>query len=227
MKTLKAVLLAGLALASSLAIRAETSAQAWLETYYVNPQPERLPAAVLELSRSGFLDQNIALSIGFLSTVFAKNPTRVDTWLLQLGDLPLNHQRLLASSLWQAGHPLGGELLTVLSEHSAIRQEINRLASAPSRSIDDKPVLSPQSLNLQWGAFLASGEQTHVVAILDGMGADRPALDSAARVSLAQNAAAHPRVMEICRAQLDRQPEAVRAEVRAALKQAAGGKPGV
>jgi hypothetical protein len=81
-------------------------------------------------------------------------------------------------------------------------------------------------MNLQWGAFLASGNERHVVAILDAMGADRPGLDIAARQSLAVNAVAHPRVMEICRVQLDRQPESVRAEIRAALK-AAGSKPGV
>lgn len=227
MKTLKAVLIAGLALASSFAARAETSAQAWLENYYVNPQPERLPQAVQSLSRSGFLDKNIPLSIGFLSTVFAKNPTRVDAWLLELNNLPMNHQRLIASALWQAGHPLGSEMLTVLSQYSVVRQDITRLAASPSRSLDETPVLSPQSMNLQWGAFLASGNQNHVIAILDGMGSDRPTLDAAARVSLAQNAATHPRVMEICRAQLDRQPEAVRAEVRAALNQAAAKKPGV
>lgn len=228
MKTLKAVLVAGLALASTFAARAETSARGWLENYYVNPQPERLPSAVLELSRNGFFEKegNIPLAIGFLSSVFTQNPGRVDTWLLELNDLPLNHQRLIASALWQSGHPLGAEMLSTLSETSSIRREIVRLASTPSRAIEDTPVLSPQSMNLQWGAFLATGSDKPVIAILEGMG-ERPTLDAAARVALAQNAATHPRVMDICRAQLDKQPESVRAEVRAALNQAQGRKPGV
>lgn len=228
MKTLKAVLVAGLALASTFAARAESSARSWLENYYVNPQPERLPQAVLELSRSGFFekDGNIPLAIGFLSSVFTQNPGRVDSWLLELDALPLAHQRLIASALWQSGHPLGAEMLATLSETSSIRREIMRLASAPSRAIEDTPVLSPQSMNLQWGAFLATGSDKPVIAILEGMG-ERPALDAAARVALAQNAAAHPRVMDICRAQLDKQPESVRSEVRAALNQAEGRKPGV
>ncbi|MCX6956450.1 MAG: hypothetical protein NTV51_30320, partial [Verrucomicrobia bacterium] len=131
MKTLSAAFGAALVLAVSLAARAETSAQAWLETYYLNPEPERLPLAVQELSRNGYFDRagHLPLAIGFLSTVFAQNPQRVDTWLLSLSDLPLRHQRLLACSLWQAGHALGSEMMTVLSEHSAIREEVRRLAS--------------------------------------------------------------------------------------------------
>ncbi len=228
MKTLKAILVAGLALASAFAARADTSARAWLENYYTNPQPERLPQAVLELSWNGYFEKegNIPLAIGFLSTVFAQNPKRVDAWLLELDSLPLAHQRLIASALWQAGHPLGSEMLNSLSEDSSIRRQIVRLAAAPSRPIQETPVLSPQSMNLQWGAFLATGSDKPIIAIMEGMG-EHPSLDAAARVSLAQNAATHPRVMEICRVQLDKQPAAVQAEVRAALNQAANGKPGV
>jgi hypothetical protein len=230
MKTLKAALFAGLALASSLAAQAESSAKAWLETYYQNPRPEQLSSAVHQLSRDGFFEQegNVPLTIGFLSTVFAQNPGRVRSWVDDLSDLPLGHQRLVASAVWQAGNPLGSNLLAELSETSSIRQQILRLSVTPSVAIEQTPVLSPQSMNLQWGAFLASGSEKNVVAILQGMGGDRPALDAAARVAIAQNAATHPRVMEICRTQLDKQPEAVRAEVRAALQQASAvRKPGV
>lgn len=227
MKTLKAALIAGLALASVLAAKAEVSAQAWLETYYQNPQPNRLPAAVAELSSSGYFEQkgHIPLAIGFLSTVFAQNPNRVDEWLFAMDDLPVSTQRLVACALWQSGNPKGADLLANLAEDSSIRRKVLNLAASRSLAVENTPVLSTQSMNLQWGAFLASGSEKPVVAILEAMG-ERPSLDADARVAIAQNAAAHPRVMEICRAQLDRQPESVRAEVRAALNQAAASKPG-
>lgn len=222
MKTLKFVFAAALVLASSLAARAEISAQAWLETYYLNPQPAELGRAVRALSREGYFEKpgHIAVGIGFLSTVFAQNPERVDGWLLEFNGLPLAHQRLIASALWQAGHPLGAQMLRMLGQDSEIKADIQRLAERQSVSVADTPVISPSSMNLQWGAFLASGNDRYVVNILDGIGNDHPELSSAARYALAQNAAAHPRVMEICRAQLSKQPNEVQSVLRAALNEA-------
>lgn len=230
MKTLFLMLVASLALATTSAAREEISPQAWLETYYIHQSPAQLTRAVKGLSRSGYFEKpgHTAVAIGFLSTVFAKYPEKVDGWLLELNDLPQSHHRLIAAALWQAGNPLGNELLEKLGAFSEVRQDVLRLANAKSTPVSDTPVLSPSSMNLQWGAFLATGSDRYVINILDAMGNERPALDAAARVALAQNAATHPRVAEICRAQLDRQPENVRAEVRAALQQAAvTTKPGV
>lgn len=227
MKTLPRLLLASFALATTVALRAEVSAQAWLESYYLNPQPAELPRAVQNLGREGYFDraENTAVAIGFLGTVFAQHPARVEGWLQQLAELPARHQRLLAAALWQAGHPLASDLLRKHSQTSPVRSDVEKLASMPSQRIADTPVRSPSSMRLQWGAFLASGDERHIVGILDAFGLNEPALNSAARMSLAQNAAAHPRVMEICRAQLERQPEEIRSELRAALNQAAAHAP--
>jgi hypothetical protein len=56
--------------------------------------------------------------------------------------------------------------------------------------------------------------------VLAGLGSDQPGLATSARFSLAQNAVAHPRVLQIVEAQLDRQPNAIRTEIRAALQEA-------
>ncbi len=225
MKTLRLVLVASLALTSSLAARAQISARAWLETYYLNPQPAALPAAIKGLTRDGYFDEagHVALGIGFISTVFAQNPDHVDAWLTELNGLPLPEQRLIACALWQAGHPLGSDALEHLSEFSRNRAEVQRLASTPSLPVDDTPVLSSSSMNFRWGAFLATGDARHVVAILDAIGENH--LDPAARTALAQNAVAHPRVLEICRAELVRAPNAVPSELRAALQETTPARP--
>lgn len=224
MKTLKLIVATALVLASSLAARAEISAQAWLETYYLNPQPAELGRAVRALSREGYFEKpgRTAIGIGFLSTVFAQNPERVDGWLAELSGLPLAHHRLVAAALWQAGNPIGTQMLRSLGETSEVGYEVQRLADKQATAVVDTPVLSPSSMNLQWGAFLATGNERHVVNILDGIGSDHPSLSSAARYALAQNAAAHPRVMEICRAQLTKQPNEVRSVLQAALNEASG-----
>lgn len=227
MKSKLHLILAGLLLASTVALRAELSAQGWLETYYLNPQPAELPAAIRKLSQEGYFQraENTAIAIGFIGTVFAKHPDRVEGWLKQLGNLPDRERRLLAAALWQSGHAAGNDTLRALAKDSPVRAEVERLATLPSQRLAETPVQSASSMNLQWGAFLASGDQRHVVAILDAFGLNQPQLNSAARMALAQHAAAHPRVLEICRAQLDRQPEDVRSELRAALRDAAAANP--
>ena len=218
MKTLKRFVVA-LSLVAALSAHAEISAQAWLETYYLNPQPAELPRAIQRLSREGYFDEpaHVAIAIGFIATVFAQNSAQVDAWLPQLNGLPLSHQRIVISALWQAGFPLGNDLLRQLAPHAANPEQVAQLATIPAPAIEDTPVLSISSMNLRWGAFLANGDQQHIVRILEAIGEDRPGLDTRARALLAQNAAAHPRVMEICRAQLDKEPAEVRDSLRAAL----------
>jgi len=222
MKPLKFLVVALLALVTSLATRAESSAQVWLETYYVNPRPEELTANIRALSREGFFEKegNIALSIGFIATVFAENPARVEGWLGELPNLPAAHQRLIVAALWQAGHPLGSELLRSVSKKSPVHEEVLRLASIPAQLVADTPVQSRSSMNLQWGAFLASGDERHIVRVLDAIGTGERALDNIAQMNLARNAANHPRVLEICQAQLSRQPQEVQSVLRAALRDA-------
>lgn len=220
MKTLQRILLAASLLAGSLvSLRAEISPQAWLETYYLNPQPAEVPQAIQKLSRSGYFDrdENTAVAIGFLSTLFAKHPERVDGWFQQLSNLPERHQRLLAAALWQAGNPAADLLLQRLAQNSPVRSQVESLINLPAQLVSDVPVRSPSSLKLQWGAFLASGDERHIVNILESFSLNQPALNTATRLALAHSAAAHPRVMEICRAQLANQPAEIQAEMRAAL----------
>jgi hypothetical protein len=212
-------LLAGLALASSSAAGAAPSAQAWLETYYLDPQPVRVPAVFQTLSRDGYFDRpgNLPIAIGFFATVFAQNSASVDRWLLELTDLPLRHHRLLAAVLWQAGHPLGAELMHALGEHSPLRYEIQRLAQLEGRTVAETPVRSKSSMNLQWGAFLASGQESYLLNIFEAIGANESGLDLTAQAALAQHASDHPRVMEICRDQLARAPQELQPVLRAVV----------
>ena len=53
---------------------------------------------------------------------------------------------------------------------TAARADIERLANTPSQPVADTSVASPSSMRLQWGAFLASGDERHIVRILDACG---------------------------------------------------------
>ena len=218
MKTLK-LLPTLLLLAVAGTLRGEISAPAWLETYYLNPEPAALAPRLHALSREGFFERpgHTALAIGFIATLFAQHPARIEGWLRECGDLPPAHQRLLAAALWQAGHDAAADVLRLMSLDSPVRNEVLRLADIPAQLIVDTPVRSASSLHLQWGAFLATGSERHVQRILDAIVAEAPQLELAARLAFARDVAVHPRAREICRERIVRESPENRPPLEAVL----------
>jgi len=232
MKTLKSLLVAGALLAALqssataqvVAVSGNSRAEQWLARYYQNPRPDDLLVAVHELSREGYFERadQPATAIGFFATVFAQNPQDINLWLRETADLPEAHRRIIAAAAWQAGSPRGATVLREMAANSShnVQVQIADLLQRGPSPVAETPVRSESSMNLQWGAFLASGDERHIVAVLAALGSGETQLTTAARYSLAQNAAEHRRVFDICRSQLDKQPAAVRSEIRAALNEA-------
>ncbi|MDP3071359.1 MAG: hypothetical protein Q8N18_13800 [Opitutaceae bacterium] len=231
MKTLRTLLAAGALLAAyspvfgSVEAPAQSRAEGWLTRYYENPRPDDLLVSVHRLSADGFFERagHTAMAIGFFAEVFAQHPHRVGPWLGQTATLPAAHRRILAAAAWQAGHPRGLALMREFNstDEASSRMQVNELLRRGPAPVAGTPVVSESSLRLQWGAFLATGRDEHVVAMLQALGKNERDLTLAVRYAIAENAVSHRRVLEICRAQLDKQPESVRSELRAALKEAA------
>jgi hypothetical protein len=203
------------------AVASERNWGEWMQNYYKAPQPDQVVTAVYSLSQEGYFEGvgQPATAIGFLSTVFAQNPDRVGAWMRDFRNLPAAHRRLAAAALWYSGVPSGERELRDLARAAdpALRAEVEALLAQGPVPVVKTPVLSESSLNLQWGAFLASGEQQHIVNALAALGSAETGLSAAARTSLAQKAAGHSRVYEICQAELSRQPAGVRDQMRTAL----------
>jgi hypothetical protein len=213
----------GLMLALFINVSAKPSQDwaGWVENYYLNPDTEKVVPAVYALSRSGYFEQagQPATAIGFLSAVFAQNPDKVEGWVHSFRDLPTAHRRIVAAALWYSGVSEGADHLRALARGSRpdIRAEVESLTVWAKPALHEVPVLSSSSLNLQWGAFLGSGDARHVVNVLAALGSEERALGHAARAALAEKALAHPRVYEICQAEIARQPAGVREELSTAL----------
>ncbi|MDB6165421.1 MAG: hypothetical protein JWQ83_561, partial [Lacunisphaera sp.] len=123
----------------------------WLAHYNQSPQPDQVVPAVFALSRSGYFEEagQPATAIGFLSAVFAQNPGKVDDWMAAFRDLPVAHQRLVASALWYSRVPGADRQLHELARQSApgLRGEIDQLIAQGAVPVRDTPVLSEASLN--------------------------------------------------------------------------------
>lgn len=231
MKSLKTILAASLVLAavqSTYALEklvavesaAEHNTLTWISQYYKNPQPEKLVQRAYILSDMGYFEGEgqPAQAVGFFAAIFAQHPEKVDGWIASFRGLPMKHQRLLASAAWLAGHPRGAARLQELSVNSAVLAD---LVSQQPTSLADATVQSSSSMYMQWGAFLATGKENHIINILAAVGDKAPGVAESARLSLAMNAAQDERVLEICQAQLDKQPKDVQEVLRAAINDAA------
>jgi hypothetical protein len=200
-----------------------------MENYYQRPAPDALVQAVCSLSDDGYFEEPSRqyAAYGFFATVFQQNPKRVDRWLRETRFLPPSSRRVLAIAAWLAGDPDGARQVRALFApfDYPVRAEVDRVLAAKPASVYQTPVVSAAAMNLRWGAFLASGDERHIVSVLDALGSNEPGLATSARYALAQDAASHPRVLEICREQLDRQPQAIRTEIQAVVDDATAQKP--
>jgi len=233
MKFIKTVLTASLLLAAAQStyaleklVAVESAAEfntlTWVNQYYKNPQPDLLVKRAYILSDMGYFEQEgqPAQAIGFFAALFAQHPEKVDGWIASFRGLPVKHQRLMAAAAWLAGQPRGESRLRELSTGTELA-ELTALVGQKSAGLAQTPVLSQSSMYLQWGAYLATGKETHIINILTAVGDKTPGLADSARLSLAMNAAQDDRVLQICQAQLDKQPKEVQEMLRAAINDAA------
>ena len=230
MKSLRIVFAACASLAALSAVRADGFGRQWIENYYQHPAPDALVQAVYSLNNDGYFETPAQqeAAFGFFSTVFKQNPDEVDRWLRQTSQfLPQHARRILAVAAWMSGNPAGAQQVRELTwtVDPGVRAEVYRLLATGPIPVSRTPVVSPASMNLRWGAFLASGDERHIISVLEALGSNQPGLATSARYALAQDAATHPRVLEICREQLDRQPQAIRAEIQAVVDDATAQKP--
>jgi hypothetical protein len=229
MKSLRIAFAACLSLAAFPVLAGDGFGRQWMENYYQHPAPDALVQAVYSLNNDGYFEDSAqqATAFGFFSTVFQQNPKQVDSWLRSSRFLPLHARRILAIAAWLSGNPVGARHVSELCStfNYPVRVEVDRLLAAGPVPVYQTQVASAASMNLRWGAFLASGDEQHIVSVLDALGSNEPGLATSARYALAQDAASHPRVLEICREQLDRQPQAIRAEIRALVDDATAQKP--
>ncbi len=231
MKPLRIALAMGLALMALNDLRADGNfGRNWISQFSQNPRPDDLVQAVYSLDRAGYFDGpgQPATAIGFFSVVFKESPSEVEGWLKDsFKFLPEQHRRILAAAAWLAGSPAGAKQLRELADHAYgdARGEVYQLLATKPVPVSKIAVVSEGTMNVQWGAFLASGDEAPILKVFAALGSNEPGLATSARFALAQKAAEYPRVLQICREQLDRQPQAIRAEIQAALNEATAHKP--
>jgi hypothetical protein len=190
-------------------------------SYYQNPQPGQIPALLEELQKQGELDLAHMMSAGFLSQVFREHPDRLGEWapaIQKLDELPRAYVWL---AVWYSATEPAMKLLheVVPREKGPAAETLSQIIQETSPPLDQYEVKSGGVLDLLWGAFYATGRQEYIARIIDCLpwslktgkeDVQQIAIGKVAEWSLRENARAHPRVLALCKSELDRHGEEAR-----------------
>lgn len=180
----------------------------WLTFYYLNPDPEKIPAAVLYMSETGLLDQQNKISpiFGFLAGAFQDNPNKVSIWINELESIKPDHFSVVVLGLWYAKLPNSREMVyEILDSNEKLSERFAYLKEGAPIRITEIPIeQGPWVLDALWGQFFASGSSDAIERIVQALpwidvkgDTNRLLVGGAATWSLRSNAAQHDRVYEI------------------------------
>jgi hypothetical protein len=190
----------------------------WFMHYYLEPEPDRIPAALRYLSKYGALDKASALPgvFGFLSGFFSTDPSEVNRITSALGALPDNHFSVVLLGLWYANLPSSqARVYEFLDSNENFENKLAYLRNGKPMALHAIPLeQGPWILDALWGEFFATGESSPVERISEALpwseakgDAGRLVIGEAAKWSLSSNAFQHERVKEIVVSLSKRNPE--------------------
>ena len=132
----------------------------WMMFYYKNPAPEQLVAEVRAMTKAGALKDPNAQppTVAFLSRVMAKNPTKINKWLEELGDLEKNERSVVFAAAWYSDTDEARAFFKKKGLQDYLDQE------APA--ILEMEVKDPSTLDMLWGYFMATGDEAPIRRII-------------------------------------------------------------
>ena len=153
--------------------------------------------------------------------VFAQNAKSLTEWIEDLRKEREDRQFLAALALWFSRVDGRDRLLQRLSEGGSPRltKYVQELRADTAPDLTTLDARSPVELDMLWASFFATGDDRYVLRVIRALSAapqdKSPAIvAAAARWSLTANARQHSAVLDVCRKEMPRQPEAVAAVLR-------------
>jgi hypothetical protein len=167
----------------------------WTDTYRMNPEPARVPAAVRALSKAGALrdPEGAGFYVGFVAGVLGANPTRADELIAKMLPLPDADQWLAVRAIAYSGLPQWRELLRTYANRLPARKEMieryldGKLLTLDEIELDKSPTFlekfhaqlggkppvkdisyggNPELLDTLWGRYFASSDRKAIWRIL-------------------------------------------------------------
>lgn len=202
--------------------------------YYENPEPDRVVPSLLYMAREMGVpaEDNDARKglVAFYAGILRRDPSANLAGVRDMAALQDEAPAFLWQVLWFAGTPAARALLETLAppRTSPKWERWDRQRQSPPPDPLTLPPEDAGALEVFWGSFFATGDTRYVERVIGVLALARVEHDArkirigaSAEASLVANARQHPKVMEICKAELAKQPKRVRRVLQEVLARAA------
>lgn len=182
----------------------------WFTNYYLKPQPDKFEIVINELSEKRLLGRKNSLAnlSSFFSVLIENNEGKIDDWVNVLINLEEKERKVFIIALYYSNIKDKYEYIKKLVKTEKEEKLFKNIKALNFMKIKDMNIISAITLDQHWGAFLASGNETHLYKIMsilpwiNGKG-KKLIVGNAARWSLKSNAKQHKRVLEVCKFVID------------------------
>ena len=196
-------------LAGAKSIESDEALQEWVNFYYLHPRPDLAVSAWKRMGQSKlFAEESLRPGfVAFFGALLKVNPSLGSQLLAETRDSDSRY--VLAYAAWIADNDQGVKVLDALKAASPEGEKngLKDLSYSEPPNLLEKPITSPYDLDALWSSFLATGDARYIERITSTLtwgGKDEAAefIGERARRTLVENGVNHPKVIEICKAEL-------------------------
>jgi len=204
----------------------------WFMEYYLNPQPDKIPAALNFYCNSPWYDKSSSRlpMAHFFSILFKKDNKLMEKVFHHVSTSGSENEKIFTIyTLWATNSTHSHKLVTEAKKQwktQAIQEIIGKMEGKLPPDILNNPIKETVSLDILWSMFFATGNRDYIKKIISTLhllkarqGVKETLLGSAAAWSLQSNALQHQRVYDICKEELKLSNENTKKAVEEVLKQ--------
>lgn len=135
----------------------------WMTFYYLKPNPDEFVAQVRAMAAKGYLDDGNAQApiVAALSQIMRQNASQIGTWLDELRSLSKEHRTVLMGAAWYSNT---SEAINYFQGNG-----LKEYAEEKPPAILEMEVNSPETLDMLWGYFFATGDSAAIRRIISSL----------------------------------------------------------
>lgn len=144
----------------------------WVMSYYKNPSPEKFIEGVRDFSEKNMFENESSRlpTVGFLSGVFANNPTKVKDWLSELSSSPKEDLNWIYNALLYSKAEVASELFKeYFFDGNAYDEDAYLIFIEQIPPIFEMPLDHASVLDMNWAYFFATGDQRPIRHIIEAL----------------------------------------------------------
>lgn len=205
----------------------------WIQDYRLEPQPDRLPAAVNSMRDLGVIrdPDTSGVYVGFVAGVLGDNPAKAERYITKMFPMPPEDQALVVKAIAYSGLPDWKQLMGKFVERMPARRVlIDRYLQGKEKGLAEMPLDSgPAAIDAQWGYYFATGSYAPILRIVSALpwadaktekDLNKLTIGSMAKWTLATNASRNKTLLDFCRAEVRHQPKAVQPQLKEVVEAA-------